>query len=323
MKRMIICALTGLSMMGGAAIAEDFKPTKPVELVVHTGPGGGNDAFARGVLNALRRANELDVNFVVVNKAGGGSTSAMNYLREKTGDSHTIALYSSVWVTDGLVQEAAKTTLDDLTPIAGMVLEPALVVVKADSPYQTLSDFIKAAQAAPGKLKQSGGSVTARDAVVRYVLMNKTGAEWSFVSFPGGGERVSALLGGHVDMMIIEPSEAGELIRAGRIRAVAQVSDKRIEGFEDVPTIKEAGFDIPNVPQQRGLVGPPDMPAEAVKFYADLMKSWSEKPAYADYLKLTHLDNAYVSSSDLGQFFSDYTKLLREILQNAGVKIVR
>src|SRR5262249_35769248 len=142
--------------------------------------------------------------------------------------------------------------------IANLVLEPALFVVKNDSPYKTLKDFTDAAKASPGKLKQSGGSVTARDAVVRNVLMANTGADWAFVSFPSGGERVSALLGGHVDMMMIEPSEAGELIRAGRLRALAQVADQRIAGFPDVPTLKEAGFDVPNVPQARGIVGPPN-----------------------------------------------------------------
>ena len=110
-------------------------------------------------------------------------------MREKAGDSHTIAVYSSVWVTDGLVQEAAPLTIDKLTPVSGMVLEPGLVVVRAESPFKTLKDFIDAAKANPGKLKQSGGSVLSRDAVVRYVLMNNTKADWSFISFPSGGER--------------------------------------------------------------------------------------------------------------------------------------
>ena len=147
-------------------------------------------------------------------------------------------------------------------------------------PYKTLKDFIDAAKANPGKLKQSGGSVLSRDAVVRYVLMNNTKAEWSFISFPSGGERIAAVLGGHVDMMMIEPSEAGELIRSGKLRAIAQIADQRIEGFPDVPTIKEAGFNIPNVPQSRGVVGPPDMSAAAVAYYDDLFKRASASPAY-------------------------------------------
>lgn len=313
----------GIVALTSAATAQQFTPTRPVEIVIHTGPGGGNDAFIRAVLVALRKDNLLSDNFVVVNKAGGGSTSAIAYLREKAGDSHTIAVYSSVWVSDGLVQEAAPLTIDKLTPVAGLVLEPGLVVVRADSPFKTLKDFVDAAKASPGKLKQSGGSVLSRDAVVRYVLMNNTKADWSFISFPSGGERIAAVLGGHVDMMMIEPSEAGELIRSGKLRPIAQISDKRIEGFPDVPTIKEAGFNIPNVPQSRGVVGPPDMPRAAVAYYEDFFKRASQSPAYREYLKSTQLENVYLGSAELGKFLKSYQDELREILKGAGVKVVR
>jgi putative tricarboxylic transport membrane protein len=322
-RRAFFSAVVGLLAATTLAQAQDFRPTRPVDIVVHTGPGGGTDAFARAVVVALRKDGLLPVNFIVVNKTGGGSIASMNYLREKSGDSHTIAIYSSVWVTDGLVQEAAPITIDRLTPVAAMVLEPALLVVKADSPYRSLKEFVDAARRSPGKLKQSGGSILARDAVVRYVLMNSAKANWAFVSFPTSGERVSALLGGHVDIMMIEPSEAGELIRAGRLRALAQIAEKRIDGFPNVPLLREAGFDVPNVPQSRGVVGPPNMPRAAVAYYENLFKRASTAPAYQAYLKSTHLENAYLGSADLGKFLASYKNELRDILKGAGVKVVR
>jgi putative tricarboxylic transport membrane protein len=172
-------------------------------------------------------------------------------------------------------------------------------------------------------LKQSGGSVLSRDAVVRQVLVSHTGAQWPFISFPTGGERISALLGGHVDMMIIEPSEAGEMIRAGKLRPIAQVSDTRLDAFKDVPTLKEAGYDIPNVPQARGIVGPPEMPKEAVAYYSDLFKKVSESPAWNKYLEDTLLQNAYLAPADLARFNKEYADTLRSILKDAGVKLVR
>lgn len=314
---MLIATLAGASAQG------TFKPSGPVEVVVHTGPGGGTDAFGRAMLLAMEKDKLLPVNFVVVNKTGGGSATAMSYLNSKKGDAQTIGIFSSVWVTDGLVQAEVPVTIGELTPISNLVLEPALFVVRNESPYKTLRDFIDAAKANPGKLKQSGGSVLARDAVVRYVLMANTGANWGFISFPSGGERVAALLGGHVDIMMIEPSEAGELIRAGKLRAIAQVAEKRIEGFPDVPTLKEAGFDVPNVPQARGIIAPPGMPAEAVAFYQDLFKKASQSPGYQQYLKKTQLENDYLDSKQLGAFLTQYTDQMRDILKGAGVKVVR
>ena len=325
MKFGLIGVSLGLLLAAGAwsPATAQWKPTSPVEVVVHTGPGGGNDALGRAMLTAMEKEKLLPVRFQIANKVGGGSATAMNYLREKKGDPHTISIFSSVYVSNPLVQPEANVTMDELTPIARLVLEPALVVVRADSPFKTMKDFIEAARQKPNGLKQSGGSVLSRDAVVRQVLVSHTGAQWPFISFPTGGERISALLGGHVDMMIIEPSEAGEMIRAGKLRPIAQVSETRLDAFKDVPTLKEAGYDIPNVPQARGIVGPPDMPKEAVAYYSDLFKKVSESPAWNKYLEDTLLQNAYLAPADLARFNKEYADTLRSILKDAGVKLVR
>jgi putative tricarboxylic transport membrane protein len=325
MKFGLIGVSLGLLLAAGAwsPATAQWKPTSPVEVVVHTGPGGGNDALGRAMLTAMEKEKLLPVRFQIANKVGGGSATAMNYLREKKGDPHTISIFSSVYVSNPLVQAEATVTMDELTPIARLVLEPALVVVRADSPFKTMKDFIEAAKQKPNQLKQSGGSVLSRDAVVRQVLVSHTGAQWPFISFPTGGERISALLGGHVDMMIIEPSEAGEMIRAGKLRPIAQVSDARLDAFKDVPTLKEAGYDIPNVPQARGIVGPPEMPKEAVAYYSDLFKKVSESPAWNKYLEDTLLQNAYLAPADLARFNKEYADTLRSILKDAGVKLVR
>jgi len=250
-----------------AVQAAAFTPTRPVEVVVHTGPGGGSDILARAVVGMLEQEKLVPVRMQVVNKTGGGSTVAAAYLAEKKGEPHTIGFFTGVWLTSPITTAEAKVTLRDLTPIARLVLEPALIAVKADAPYKTLRDFVEAAKKNPGQLKQSGGSVTSRDNVVRQLLQKATGARWAFISFPGGGARIAALLGGHVNMMVIEPAEAGEHIRAGNMRVLAQVADKRLKGFPDVPTLKEAGFDVPAVPQVRGVAAPPGIPAENVAYW--------------------------------------------------------
>jgi putative tricarboxylic transport membrane protein len=259
----------------------------------------------------------------VVNKPGGGSTSASAYVVSKKGDPHVIACFTNIWLIDPLVQEAATNKLTDMSPVARLVVEPALVVVKADSPVKSLADFIKAAKEKPGALKWSGGSIMSRENVVRHLLMTATGARWAFISFPSGGERLAALLGGHVDMMVVDPSEAHEQIRAGKLRAIAQVSDKRLPGFPEVPTIKEAGFDIPNVPQMRGIVGAPGMSADAVAFYEDLFQKVSKTAAWQKFLTDSQLDGEFVKTAELKPFLASFEGQLRDILKEAGVKVVR
>ena len=106
-----------------------------------------------------------------------------------------------------------------MTPISRLVVEPAVIVVRADSPFKTLRDVMNAALKEGSKIRQAGGSPLARDALVRQLLMAESGGKWAFVSFPAASERLAALLGGHVDFVLLEPPEAGELIRAGKLRA--------------------------------------------------------------------------------------------------------
>jgi putative tricarboxylic transport membrane protein len=186
-----------------------------------------------------------------------------------------------------------------------------------------MKDFVAAAKKNPGRLKQSGGSITSRENIVRQLLMKESGARWSFISFPSGGERIAALLGGHVDMMIVDPSEAHEQVRAGKLRTIAQVSDKRLPRFPNVPTLKEAGFDIPNLPQMRGIVGPPAMPSDAAAYYEDLFVKVSKTPQWKKFLDDSQLDGTFVKSSELKAFLSKFEAQLREVLKESGAKVVR
>ena len=315
-------ALTLVAILFPAS-ALAFKPTRTVEVVVHTGPGGGSDLLARAVATMIEKEKLLPVRMQVVNKTGGGGAVAAAYLAEKAGEQHTIGFFTGVWLTGPLTSAEAKVTLRDLTPVARLVLEPALIAVKADAPYKTLGDFIAAAKQQPGQLKQSGGSVTSRDNVVRQLLQKATGARWAFISFPGGGERIAALLGGHVNMMVIEPAEAGEHIRAGNMRVLAQVSDQRLAGFREVPTLKEAGFDVPAVPQVRGVVAPPGIPAENVAYWEDVFGRLARSASWRKFLADNQFEDGYQDAAELTKFYGEFTDRMRGILQEAGIKTVR
>ncbi len=326
MKFRPICLLMAavVAVLGTGPAAAQFKPTKPIEFMTHTGPGGGGDVFARAIAAAMEKEKLLPVRMQVVNKTGGGGATAMAFLaNEKKGEAHTIAVYTGLWITNPLMRAEAKVTLKDLTPLVGLVREPAMLVVKSDSPYKTLKDFIDAAKQNPGQLKQSAGSIGARDWVVRQLLMTNTGTNWAYISFPGGGERIAALLGGHVNIMLIEPQEAGEHIRAGNLRVIAQVSDTRLAAFPNVPTIKESGFNIPNVPQVRGVVGPPGIPADAVAYWEDLFARFVKTPSWQKYLDDNLFEEGFMRSAELARFFDQHADTTRAILKEGGVKVVR
>jgi putative tricarboxylic transport membrane protein len=321
-KLSIVVVGTALALSLTPALAQ-FKPSKPIEVIVHTGPGGGGDVLARFIAQAVEKEKLAPVRMQVNNKTGGNGVTAMNYVVEKKGDAHAIAVFTGNWITNPLTQAEAKATVKDMTPIARLVLEPALVAVKADSPIKTLKDFIDLAKKNPGQMKQSGGSITSRDNVVRQLLMKETGANWAFISFPGGGERIAAVLGGHVNMMVIEPQEAGEHIRGGNMRVIAQVTDKRLSAYPNVPTLKEAGFNVPIVPQVRGVVAPPGMPADAVAYYEELFERLVKTESWKKYLEDNQFEDGFMRSAELSKFFDQFSERMRELLKEAGAKIVR
>lgn len=300
-----------------------FQPTKPVEAVVHTGPGGGSDILARAIADMLQKENLIPQRLQVVNKSGGGSAVAMSYLAEKKGDTHTIGFFTGVWVTNPLTTAEAKVTIKDLTPIVRLVLEPAVVAVKADSPYKSMKDFIEAAKKNPGKLSQSGGSVTGRDNLVRLVIQRATGANWTFISFPSGGERIANLLGGHVQMMVIEPQEAGEHIKAGNMRVIAALTEKRLPSFPDVPTLKEQGIDVPVIPQARGVLAPPGVPNDVVSYWEGVFDRFAKTGGWKKYLEQNQFEDGYLKGPGLNKFFDELTVQMREVLKEAGAKVVR
>jgi putative tricarboxylic transport membrane protein len=316
-------ALAVLLAFASPAMSQGFTPTRPVEVVVHTGPGGGSDVLARAMVLMMEKEKLLPVRMQVANKPGGGGTLAAAYLAEKKGETHTIGIFTGVWLTNPLTSNEAKVSLKDLTPVVRLVLEPAVIAVKADAPYKTLADFVNAAKEKPGELKQSGGSITSRDNVVRQQLQKAAGARWQFISFPGGGERIAALLGGHVNMMVIEPNEAGEHIRAGNMRLLAQVTEKRLAAYPDVPTLKEAGFDVTPVPQVRGVVAPPGIPRENVAYWEGVFKKLVQTESWKKYLADNQFEDAYQNAADLTKFYEEFTQQMRGVLQEAGVKTVR
>ena len=311
------------SAIAAPAALADWVPTKSVEVIVHTGPGGGSDLLARAVATMMEKEKLLPVRMQVVNKPGGNGAVAAAAIYERKDDPHTLGFITSVWIAGPVTTSEAKITVFDLKPVAELLREPAVIAVRADSPFRTLKEFIDAAKAKPGALKQSGGSVTSRDNIVRQQLQHATGAKWAYVSFPGGGERLAALLGGHVDIMVIEPQEAGEQVRAGKLRVLAQLTEARLSGYPNVPTLKEAGFDVTPTPQIRGVVAPPQQSAEVTAYWIDRFDKLRQTASWKKYVADNQLEDAWVPGPQFAKAMKDIEEQLREQFQQAGIKTVR
>ena len=307
-----------LVAFSATAAAQQF-PTKRVTFVSGVTPGSASDTMARILAEKLQAKWGQPV--IVENKLGAGGMVGAKYVAQSEPDGHLIMMYASAFTVSPLLQpDLLKPS--ELQAVATVATIPTVLVSQPEK-YKTLKDFIAAAKQKPGELKQSGGSITSRDNVVRQLLQQETGARWAYISFPGGGERIAALLGGHVEMMVIEPEEAGQHIRAGNMRVLAQVTEKRLAAFPDVPTLKEAGFDVPVVPQVRGVVAPPGIPADEVAYWEEAFRKLTQTASWKKFLADNQFEDGYQNAAELTKFYDTFTVQMRGILKEAGIKVVR
>jgi putative tricarboxylic transport membrane protein len=321
--RIAFAALLPCVFWPALATAQAFVPTRPVEIVTHNAPGGGSDVLARFVSNLLEKEKLLPVRNQVHNRTGGGGATAMAYMMEKRGDPHTLAMFTSAWILTPMLSEEARATLFEMTPVSRLVLESALILVKADAPYRTLNDFIEAAKKEPGKLRQAGGSLQTRGNFVRLLLQKSTGAQWSYISFPGGGERVTALLGGHMQLLVAEPQEIGEYVRRGSLRPLAQIATHRLASYPDVPTMAEAGFKVRSDPTARGVVAPPGISREALAYWENIFARLVKSPEWRKYLEENQFEDGFQRGEDTMKSSREFGEQVRGMLRDAGLKVYR
>jgi putative tricarboxylic transport membrane protein len=290
---------------------------------VHSAPGGGSDVFAREVAEMAKKERLLPQPLQVTNKTAGASAQAMAYLVEKRGDDHTIAVFTNTWVATPLTRADAKVTVKDLTPIARLVLEPTIAVVRADSPYRSMSDFVQAAKARPLSLKQAGGSVTAIESLTGLLVQTATGVQWTFISTPSIKDRIANLLSGKVDIIIPQPQDVNEHIASGKMRPIAAFTEKRLSVLPAVPTIHEQGINVPIIANARGILAPPGVRPEVVAYWEDFFERLTRSASWKKYVEENQVEDVFLKGGGLRVFLDEQTALMRKVLQQAGVKVAR
>lgn len=301
----------------GGDAGDGFTPPDRVTALVHTAPGGGADLLAREIVAMMEEEEIIEPgSWTVENRDGGGSAVMLSYLQEQSGRDDLVAFSANVYVVNRLVTEGVDVGYGDFTPVISLYDDTMAVAVAADGPYEDLEGFIDAALAAPGTLVQSGGSLTAVDSMAGQFLQRETGAEWEFLSFPGGGERKTALLRGDADLYMTEPIDMQENVEAGEMIPVAIIGEDRVDAFPDTPSTVELGYqDVPPA-QTRGVVGAPDMSADAIAYYEELFLQLTETDVWADFIERSAaLPNILTSDeydAHLAQQEEDHIELFRE-----------
>lgn len=311
---LLLLLLASLAAPAGPAPA---YPERPIELTVPFAPGGGSDIMARAIAAIVDQERLLPRPLVVVNRPGANGVLGYRHVGLRAGDPYVLSVVTPSFVIQPLLGHM-KVTHRDFAPIAGLVLDEFVLVVPAASPNRSLGDLLAAARLRPRHVTVGGSSAPSSDSIIAHLVEQAAGVQLKFVPFRSGGEVIAALLGGHVDVASANPGEALTQIQAGRVRALAAASDRRLASLPHVPTLRESGVDVV-VTQWRGVVAPGGIPPEAEMALVTAFRRLAESPAWAHYLQENNLTPLYLAPDAFARHLDAEADRLGRVLRDMGV----
>lgn len=280
--RVLAASLAAASLLAPAAAQAQKYPARPVEVVVPYAPGGGTDNLMRMITGIIDENKWSPVPLNVNNRAGGSGAVGFNYIINKKGDANTIGGATPMIVSGKIEGRVPGNHRDGFTVLMIVAIDELMLSVRSESPFKTVDDFVKAARAKPGMLTVGGTATFSEDHIFTYLFEQAAGIKVKYVPFNSGGEVTTALMGGHIDAAAMNPNEVQAQVEAGKAKNLAVAAKKRLKDAPDVPTFAERGYEF-YWEQMRGVVGPANMPAEAVKWWQDTLrkvvgtKKWQEQ----------------------------------------------
>jgi putative tricarboxylic transport membrane protein len=309
-------AVAAVSLAMPATSPAQTFPSRQLELVVHTSPGGGTDMIARLVADIMTKEKLVNQPVTVANKPGGGGAIAYGYIRSKRGDPHTIMSVASMALLTQTVRPELKLGLDTYTPLAFFAQDPQAVMVGADSPYKTFKDLIEAAkrEGLAAAITSPGG--TGR--LLLWLMERETGARFKAVSFKSGSDAILQVVGGHVHLTTENMSEGFPLIEAKKLRVLAVTSKTRLPAVPDVPTLIELGYNI-HVGTERGFAMPAGVPKEAAAHMEAVLARVHQSDAWKQYAERNMMENLWMSGADYAKHLAARRTLVLEFMQAVGI----
>lgn len=220
--------------------AGEFVPTKPIQMVAAAAPGGGSDVLARVIAQIVASEKLSPQPMIVQNIPGGGSAIGTTQVARMKGDTHTLLVFNPASVAGLLTAGKSAATVRDLTMIAQLALDEQLIVVRSDSRFKSIKDIVAESKNRENSLSVAGADQA--DRVCNRLFEKATGIKLRFVQFNSGGEAMTALLGGHVDMIWANPPEYVSQYEAKLVVPLIVAQDHRIPQFKDVPTFRETAW---------------------------------------------------------------------------------
>ncbi|MGC5077202.1 Bug family tripartite tricarboxylate transporter substrate binding protein [Agrococcus sp. DT81.2] len=313
---------TGGTPSGSEGAEGEAAAITDVSIIAPADPGGGWDQTARALSQTLTDSG-LVGSAAVENIGGAGGTVGLASLATET-DASTLMVMGSVML--GAVEtNASETRIEDMTPIAKLTEEALVIVVPADSEYQSLQDLVDAIVAEGQGVAITGGSAGGIDHILAGLLLTEGGMDaadvpgtLNYVANSGGGEALTMLLGGTVKAGISGVGEFSESVLSGDLRALAVSSEEPVEMLPDVPTIQDEGIDV-TVTNWRGVIAPGGISDAERTALVDLVTELHGQEAWTQALETNGWTDAFMTGEEFQTFLTEDITRTQETLRTIGL----
>ena len=320
-KLSITVAYVAAFLIAGPAAAQ-WKPERNIEIIVGTGPGGGQDKTARTVQHLLTDKRFIEAPVTVVNKPGGGGAVGWAYLNQHAGDAHYAVIGTTTLLTSQIIGRS-PVGFTDITPLAMLLSESVALSVRQESPLLTGKDLVERLKKDASSVSASIGSSVGGPNHIAFALIAKAAGgdvkKLKTVVFQGGGEAITATLGGHVDLISSAANNVIPHLAAGKMRVLGIAAPQRLGGvFAKVPTWKEQGIDV-QITNWRMLAGPKGLTAAQIAYWDGALAKLVKTDEWKKDLDNNVFENTYMNSDETRRYLKAQYDQFHAALSEVGL----
>ena len=318
-------ALSMLPLFAPVSALAAWEPTRPVEFIVPAGTGGGADQMARTIQGIVTKHSLMKQPLVVINKAGGAGGEGFLDVKGARGNPHKLVITLSNLFTTPLAT-GIPFSWKDITPVAMMALDEFVLWVNAETPYNSVKDYLEAVKKEPGKFKMGGTGSKQEDQIITVAIEKSSGAKFSYIPFRGGGEVAVQLVGNHVDSTVNNPIEAIAQWRGGKVRPLCVFDGKPLDykvviaggqSWADVPTCKTQGLDVEYL-MLRGIFTSPAATKDQIDYYVNLLTKVRETPEWKTLMQDGAFNQTFMAGADYAKWVENEDKRHQTLMKEAG-----
>lgn len=296
-----------------------FYPEKPITLLIGFDVAGTVDLTARALASEAEKI--LGQPVVVENRGGGGGSVALSLLANAKPDGYTLCVATSSGLVRGpLLQKVPYKPLKSFSYIMGYCTPESGLIVKGDSPWKDLREFLAYAKANPNKIKYGSNGISTAMYHAMLVIEKQENIKWVHMPYKGAMQAMPALLGGHIEAVTVSTGDFTSHIQSGMVRLLATHGEKRMKEFPDVPTLKELGYNFVNE-TVFAVYGPAGLPPEVVKKLDTAFEKAMDKKEFKDLCFRLGLTPVYYSSEAYEEYVkTGWGKIEKMMIESALIK---